>query len=100
MKHELCNMYLSVFDSVLKITHEPSIRNYLQHDQPYLGYARGHMAVEALMFAIYFAAVSSQSEESSMHRLGQNRAVLCARYKLATEVCLARNDFINTTDTT
>lgn len=100
MKHDLCNIYLTVVDSVVKTSHEPSIRKLLQHDQPYLDYPRGHPAVEALTFAVYYAAICTQTEESSKQRFGQSREVIRARYKLATEVCLARVEFMNTTDIT
>ena len=100
LKTDLCNVYHSMVDSVLKCTHEPSVRRFLQAGQSYLGYPQGHPVPEALAFAIYFVTVSSQSKELCQQRLGQRRAVLLPRYKLATEVCLARVNFVNATDMT
>ena len=51
--------------------------------------------LEALMFAMYFVATTSLTEEQCIRILGQGRDKLIAQFKYATEAALANADFLS-----
>ncbi|KAI1611418.1 fungal-specific transcription factor domain-containing protein [Exophiala viscosa] len=53
---------------------------------------------EALMFSIYFAAMTSMEEDDAMINFGCSRADLSLRYRLGLEHGLAKADFLNAPD--
>ncbi|KAI1354474.1 hypothetical protein F5Y01DRAFT_272945 [Xylaria sp. FL0043] len=54
--------------------------------------------MEALMFAISLAAVTSLREEEVEENFGEDRQTLLARFRLGTEQTLSRAGVLNTTD--
>ena len=72
----------------------------MQQGQRYLDYPVGNPAPEALAFAIYFAAVSSQTDDECRANFGESKAVLTGKYKVALEAALSKADLIVTTDVT
>lgn len=96
----LCDVYLQNVDPLIKILHAPSIRNCMQKDGPYLNYQPGNAAVEALIFAIYHAAIVSLSQSECLNQLGQDRSALIGKFRFAAEVYLTKADIVNTTDIT
>ena len=55
-------------------------------------------ATEALMFAIYYAAVISMEEEDVVKNFGMPGAELSLKYRIGLELSLASADFLNTSD--
>ncbi|EPE02986.1 fungal specific transcription factor [Ophiostoma piceae UAMH 11346] len=55
-------------------------------------------ASEALMFAIYYAAVISMEEEDVVQNFGISGAELSLKYRIGLELSLASADFLNTSD--
>ncbi|KIV81118.1 hypothetical protein PV11_08565 [Exophiala sideris] len=53
---------------------------------------------EALMFSIYYAAMTSMEEDDAMINFGCSQADLSLRYRLGLEHALARADFLNVPD--
>lgn len=51
--------------------------------------------LEALMFAMYFIATTSLTQEQCLRVLGQDRDKLVAQYKYGTEAALANVDFLS-----
>lgn len=94
--HTLCDIYLANVHPVFTILHAPSLRRYLQEDGTSLECSPGSGGLEALRFAIYFAATVSMADGESRHRTGEDRRVLLARYRAGTELALARADFVTT----
>lgn len=92
--HTLCDIYLANVHPVFTILHAPSLRRYLQEDGTSLDCSPGSGGLEALRFAIYFAATVSMADGESKHRTGEDRRVLLARYRAGTELALARADFM------
>lgn len=75
----------------------PTVQHALDkalHDSP----STVPRAFEALMFAVYAAAVMSLREDDCSQRLGEPRPVLLLRYLAATEAALTRADVLGTTD--
>ncbi|KAF2811281.1 uncharacterized protein BDZ99DRAFT_385394 [Mytilinidion resinicola] len=53
---------------------------------------------EALMFSIYYAAITSMEEDDVMTNFGSSKADLNLRYRLGLEHALAKADFLNAPD--
>ena len=72
----------------------------MQEGEPYLHYTQTHPAPQALAFAVYFAAIGSQTEQQCRENFGDSKSALLARYKIALEAALSRADLLITTDIT
>jgi hypothetical protein len=79
----LLDIYAQRVDPILKIVHLPTAR---------IAFAAGTggVAFEALRFAIFFAAVTTLSDQESLHYLWADRTMLRNRFQLATEVLMSR----------
>ena len=96
--YTFCEIYLTNVDPVLKILHAPSLRKYLQEGAGELDCSPGPRGLEALKFAICYAATLSMSDGECSHRIGENRGILMAKYRAGTELALAKADFVNTVE--
>lgn len=96
--YTFCDMYMANVDPISKVLHGPSLRKYLQENAAELDSSPGRGGLEALRFAIYYAAVTSIEDGECRHRIGEYRAVLLARYRVGIESALAKADFINTVE--
>ena len=86
--YSLCEIFLKNVDPVFKILHAPSLRRYLQDGAAELDCSPGPRGLEALKFAISYAATVSLTDEECRHRIGEDRVVLLARYRAGTESVL------------
>lgn len=96
----LCSVYLERVDPIFKVVHGPSLSKYLREGEQYLDRLPGDQAVDALTFAIFYAAVTTLGENECWQQIGESRPSLLAKYRLGLEYALARADYINTTDLT
>ena len=96
--YTFCDVYLANVDPIFKVLHGPSLRKYLQENRSSLDSSPGRGGLEALRFAIFYAAVTSLEDGECKHRIGEDRKVLLARYRAGTELGLAKADFINTVE--
>lgn len=96
--HELYAVYASNVDRAVKILHIPSLRQYLLEGSGQLSCSPGSRGLEALKFAIYYAATTSLTPEDCLCQLGEDKAVLLHRYRRGVGAALARADFVNTED--
>lgn len=92
--------YLELFkmncDPLIKVLHMPTIEPLiLQASQKGQPVAKG---LEALMMAIYYAAIGSLSTAQCVQRLGAERPCLLKRFQLATEHALARVGLLETNE--
>ncbi|KAI1103186.1 mitogen-activated protein kinase [Jackrogersella minutella] len=93
--HQLWQLFTENFDPLTKVVHVPTLRPLVQKVMSNVeGIPRGF---EALMFAIYGAAVMSLSYDECKKRLGEPRKTLLARYTTATKAALSRARFMGTT---
>jgi hypothetical protein len=87
-------IYSRNIDPVLKIVHKPTFERSLMKAKSNLdGLSRG---MEAMMFAMYFAAVASLRPEECRLMLNVEKAVLHTRYRFAVEQALARAGLLDT----
>lgn len=89
------SLYFRNVDPLLKILHRPTIDKTFDifivnpEDHPL------SKPFEALFFAMYFAAVTSLSPENCRSLLGEERAILSARYRHFVEIALAKADYLS-----
>lgn len=87
-------VYKDRVDPLVKVLHLPTL-------EPTVLSAASHLsnlskAFEVLMFAIYYAAVTSLPSADCGRRFGEEKPVLLARYRFAVEQALARASFLTT----
>lgn len=96
----LLETYIYRVDSVLKVGHVPSLRNFLlSEEQDHLEHFN-HTAQEALKFAICFTAVCTLTEVESRNIFMEKKDQTIDRFRLATEVMLSRANLLTSSDIT
>ena len=85
-------IYKENVDPLVKIIHIPSM-------EPTILEAKGrldkiHRGLEALLFAIYYGAVTSMWPEETRAEFGEEKNDLLARFRFGIEQALARADFL------
>lgn len=85
---------------MFKLVHAPSLSKFMRNSEPYLDYPRNHPAPQALAFAVYFAALNSQSDQECRENFGESKTILVSRYRIALEAALSRADLLITNDIT
>jgi hypothetical protein len=94
----LCKTFFSNVDPVVKILHRPSVMSmvdsFLAAGQP----NPTNFALNALLFAIYYGAVTSLSNEKCLSELREDRATLVDRLRHGAESALAQADYLETDD--
>ena len=91
---EYWDTYKDRVDPLVKVLHIPTI-------EPTVLSAASHLSnlskgFEALLFAIYYGAVTSLNAADCAIKFGEEKNVLLARYRFAIEQALARANFLTT----
>jgi hypothetical protein len=94
----LWKVYLANVDPICKLLHTPSTQRQLLRANEDL--TEVPPAFEALMFAIYFAAITSIPSSTSMRAFHEDRPVLLSRYRLGLEQALAKANYMSRTNVT
>jgi hypothetical protein len=92
----LWQTYLENVDPLLKIFHVPTVQKQIvkaSHALDKIGPAH-----EALLFSIYYAAITSMRCPRSPAKPQEDRNALLAKYRFGTEQALARADFLANQD--
>jgi hypothetical protein len=92
--HQLWQIFIENVDPLTKIVHVPSLQPAIQ--KAALDVERIPPSFEALMFAIYAAAVISLKDDECERRFGEPRETLLSRYISATKSALSRAKFMGT----
>lgn len=81
-------------DPLVKVLHKPLAEARIVE---WTEYATGGIdkSFEALLFAVYFASITSMSSEDCQSTFGQDKDVLLNRYRFAVQQGLARANFLN-----
>lgn len=93
---ELWQIYLRNVSPVLKLLHAPTTERAIQNVM--LSPEKISRSFEALLFAIYSAAVMSMRDEDCEQRFGQVRKHLLSRYIRATKLALTRAKLMGTSN--
>ena len=94
----LCELYLSNVDVVFKVLHAPTLRKMVTDLASRLEDIPNDDYVEPLLFAMYYAAITTLTDEQCLQHFGNRRDSLLARYRSGMEQALANADFLNTTE--
>jgi hypothetical protein len=81
-------------DPLVKVLHVPTFERTIAAAASNL--ATLPRGLEALLFTIYYGAVTSLSNEDCLAQFGEGKPVLLARYRFAIEQALARANFLIT----
>ncbi|KAI0020772.1 fungal-specific transcription factor domain-containing protein [Xylariomycetidae sp. FL0641] len=89
-------VYIENVDPLVKILHIPTMSKIIRD-------LRSNMdtltpGLEALMFSIYYAAITSLEEEEVKTNFGADKARLVDQYRYATEQALAKASFLTTSE--
>ena len=92
----LFRIYFDRVDPLFKVLHKPTMASLMLRGEFYLGQRPDDPAIEALRFAVYYAAVTTIHDDSGCKQTyGDDKSALLTRYRFALEVCLAKADFLN-----
>ncbi|KAK5743274.1 hypothetical protein LTR17_002751 [Elasticomyces elasticus] len=94
----LCDIYFANVDSFFKLLHAPSVRAHLVDGLPYLDYAAQHHAVASLEFVLYFAAVSTITDDQCLGLFGQPKSRVAQHYQDMAESALGEADYLVSND--
>lgn len=89
----LWEVYKENVDPVVKLIHRPTTRNILLNAASSTD--KITRPAEALLFSIYYGAVTSLTQDQCRKLLDEDRIDLIKKYRFATEQALARADFLN-----
>jgi len=91
---EYWNIYEKNCDPLIKMLHLPTMRDqiYALKDNP----GKSSKAMEVLLFAIYYGAITSLTDEECLETSGETRPVLQSRYRFGIEQGLAKASFLVT----
>ncbi|KAI0872634.1 fungal-specific transcription factor domain-containing protein [Hypoxylon argillaceum] len=89
-------VYMENVDPIVKLLHVPTTTKIIKE-------LRGDIStvspgVEALLFSIYFAAITSMEAEEVKTNFGAEKSQLIARYRFATEQALAKANCVTTSE--
>jgi Fungal specific transcription factor domain len=92
--HQLWQIFIENVDPLTKVVHVPTLRPAIQRAASNIGTIP--RSFEALLFAIYGAAVMSLKDDECKQRLYEPRKTLLLRYISATKAALSRAKFMGT----
>ncbi|KAF2095698.1 hypothetical protein NA57DRAFT_44011, partial [Rhizodiscina lignyota] len=81
-------------EPLVKVLHVPTIEPTILESRHRLDQI--HRGLEALLFAIYYGAVTSLTNEDVRKKFGEEKLDLVMKYKFGCEQALARADFLQT----
>ena len=94
----LCATYFQNADPIMKILHRPTIQVAIFAAADNLTAGPPEPALEALMFSMYFVAVTSLTPEQCFASLGHDKDKLLAQFKYGSETALANAHFLTSTE--
>lgn len=93
---QLWQTYITNVNPLLKLSHTSSLQKQIIGAGAKL--ATIPKPLEALMFAIYFAAVTSMTAEEVQTEFGEDRTILLAKYHSATQQALVNAGFMRSNE--
>ncbi|RDW75486.1 hypothetical protein BP6252_06628 [Coleophoma cylindrospora] len=93
----LLDVYAENVNSIIQVVHMPTVTKMVR-DLRNRDMASLSPANEALLFSIYYAAITSMEEDDIMTNFGLTKMELNLRYRVGLEQALARADFLNVPD--
>lgn len=100
-RNVLCEFYFKNVHPMMAIMHKPTTYLMVQSNSELFDPNTGRYkfkSLEASTFSLYLAAVTSMTNEECLKHLDEERDILVARYKTATEIALQESDFLNSVE--
>lgn len=94
----LCTLYIRNVDPMFKVLHIPTLQDIVTGAIANVGDIPSGDYVEALLFAMYYAAVTTLSYEQCLQHFKDGKDTLLAKYRAGTEAALSNADFLNSTE--
>ena len=91
----LSDIFFTRVDPIFKVLHRPTVKTSMIAAAKDLDRIAGGSGQESLMFAIYFAAVTTLTAEECKQYFRRDKDSLLVQYKYGTETALANADFLN-----
>lgn len=88
--------YQKNVDPMVKLLHIPSLRKLVMSASTNVDAIPSGNYVEALLFAMYYAAITSLTQEECLQNFHDGRNSLLARYRSGTESALSNADLLCT----
>ncbi|KAM0327504.1 hypothetical protein ACHAQA_005792 [Verticillium albo-atrum] len=95
----LVDVFAENVNFCLQVVHMPTLRNIVREMRSNSS-VKVSASDEALVFAVYYAAVTSMSEEDVAASFGATKTELNHKFRLGLEYALAKADFIRLPDVT
>ncbi|KAI1427110.1 hypothetical protein F5Y12DRAFT_197536 [Xylaria sp. FL1777] len=93
----LLDVFSENVNLIVQIVHMPTINKMARRSRGNDGTPTSP-SQEALMFAIYYAAIASMEDDDVLNNFGSTKTDLTRKYRLGLEHALARADFLNKPD--
>ena len=94
----LCDLYSHNVDPMFKVLHIPTLRKMVMKAASNMQSVPSGNYVEALLFSVYYAAITSLTHEQCREYFHDYRDSLLARHRAGTEIALVNADLLNTTE--
>ena len=94
----LCDVYARNVDPMFKVLHVPTLRQLVTKATSNVKSIPSGNNGEALLFSVYYAAITSLTQEQCKSLFHDDRDSLLARYRSGTEAALVNTDLLNTTE--
>ncbi|KAK7423939.1 hypothetical protein QQX98_000811 [Neonectria punicea] len=91
-------IYTRNVDPLMKVLHCPTVEKALQICADSSPTRHFSPPTNALIFAVYFCAVTCLTPEACLEKLGESRDVLGSRYRIGAERALAEADYLNSNE--
>jgi hypothetical protein len=95
---QLWQIYLNNVNPILKLTHTPTLQERIIDATASID--KVSRSLEALMFSIYFMAVTSMKEDEVRLTFSEDKPILLQRYYTACQQALTNAGFMRTPDLT
>ncbi len=94
----LCTLYVENFDPVFKVLHMPTLQKYVIEASSDIDNIPGGKSMEALLFAMYYAGVTTISPEKCLNYFQEDKESLRNRYRYDLEMAFANVDLFTGAD--
>lgn len=93
-------LYVANCDPVFKVLHIPTLRNSVREASSDIDKISEDKSMEALLFTLYFAAVTTLTPRKCFDLFQEEKEVLLDRYRNAAEVAFANANLFTNADMT
>ena len=96
----LCTLYVDNCDPVFKVLHIPTLKKAILRVSSDMDRLSGEKSMEALLFTMYLAAVTSLTPKKCLDLFQEERHCLLDRYRHAAEIAFANAKLFTDADMT